>query len=481
MKYFMSMFSFITSVIIKERIKLSLFLFVVFSCIYFSFFPGSYSPDSIASFMSVIGCADYNVGNSPILSVFWKIWGNISAGPFLSFYLLILLSFILQIKKNNYFTSIFLFIGLLMPAIMKTIVFAWKDNALMVVILLFISYYDIINTKKHNGIHMLLLIFILFFAFMLRLNAVFAVIPLIYLFYLNNKKYKILSVILTVLLFIGLNQVFNTFIFKATKTSMDVSIPLTDIVKVNHKLGRIVIDGIPTNFVVQENNALATSNINKMFEYYNEFRCNDILYMYPKWRDAYTFVTDKHFHDNDIRNLRKSWLLMVVNNPATYLQVRLYQWFGAISIPIYSDPTLSVLQNKDFLPNCTKQYYDSNLSKINNYKIISAPNKTSFFYPFINTIKIAYINDFTKYVSLVIVYIIIELILLVILFRIKSEKLILIKACIISGLLYAFAYIFIMPCTDYRYFLWTIISCFLSSGMLIDFMIKKLEAYEYNK
>lgn len=448
-----------------------IFLFFSFSILYFSYFPGAYSFDSVFLLLDSLGYANYNVATSPLSSIFLKIFFNYSFGSFLSLYILIILSFFLLFRNKLYFSGIFFGLILCTPAVLQTVVFAWKDNFLAILMLISILFYE----KQNNiGVNKFIVLAILFLAFTMRVNSVFAITPILFLVFNCLCWYKkILMVLITLTCFSFFNHTVNTYLFDAKTTSMETSIPLTDIAKMNYYSRSSIENHIPDIFLIKDN--LESNNVKKMFSYYNDFCCNDILYMYKNWHDANAFLTLSKASEIDNSKLKYNWFKYILSNPKLYLEIRYIQWSNSLfslNVPI---PKYSLNPSNDI----QKITSSGGMIRVFNYNDISnkiyQPLNINIAKIIIDKYELMLKNDIIRDISYPVGYLLLEIILLMVLIIKNDHRFYLVKSVMLSGIFYSIGYFPIMPCTDYRYFLWTVISCFFSFGLFLDYNNQNLK------
>lgn len=449
--------------VIKSH-KLFFALFIFFSVVYFSYFPGAYSPDSNYSFLSALGCAPYLAVIAPTFSLFWKILANNDYAPFVILYMTIALSMLIFIRNlKSYVLVNCLCICLIIPSIMETIVFAWKDNALLLSLLLLV----VLSTKyiKFNNKYCCGFLVISFIAFTLRLNAVFAIIPFIY--YLFSLRYRaIMSLVLlltTLISFVLLNMVINKYIFHTQAVNSVSNIFLADIVKINYYNKSNITTSIPDDFIIRENTN--QNNVDKMFKLYDNFKCNDILYFYPSWAGVPAFLTIKNIHPAAIKELQQNWIRVVYHNMPVYIIVRLQQLNNALWIKKPSDVNTAILDKSSLLMklhqcNGGVQRITNKLHTPINLVFLS---NIRFFYKNINNADSLTFDIISRPGT----YLILNFVLLFCLYFRTFKYAKLSRTICISGICYAIGYLPIIPCPDYRYFLWTIVSFYLAFGLFL--------------
>lgn len=438
--------------------SLFVFLFLAFTSAYFSFFPGVYSFDSYFSYSQSLNLLPYQAVNVPIFTVFWKIFNNENYGPFVSNYIILSIAFLLfYIKNKNFIVNNFVLLFLLVPSSLITYVWVWKDNALVSLLFLSIGVLNFVDSKDSYKRNIILgcILFVLFFACSIRINAVFAVFPLfIYLFnrIMKTKVVVFICSLSILFLFVALNGVINDKIYNAQKINFSQTLMYTDIVKLNYYY-KLDIQ-LPEEFKTSYYN---TSNINQIMDKYYNFSCNDILFMNIKSINNEHPVVNSSRSESAISALRIVWVEAIFNHPVDYLMVRVSQLNNAL----WANNIFAIE------PFDKSSLYDKLIdeNKIHN----SLNNK------FTNIIRQLYNQSSARVLFSSAgfwFYAEILLMTLVIFCRKKIKNYQLVLSVFISGLFYTLGYIPILPCTDYRYFLWTICSTWLGGGILIVSIIK---------
>lgn len=452
-------------------------LLILFSIGYWSFFPGAYTYDSYFSYLNSLGITEYREVVAPIHVLFWKIVNNYNFGPLLINYLIFIAALFLSIKfTKEYRFAVFSLIGICLPYTLLTFIFAWKDPCLLSI--MFLTTVMLLN-KKQSTFYTAITIFLFFIAFTLRLNAVFAIVPLLY-YFLSRKHTKLRAGLLTIALIISfqiVNKGINVFIFKAEYGNGPQAMMFTDIAKINHLQGRNVVEDIPEEFVIASN--LGEENVNNMFDNYCKLYCNDVFYIHPDQPNAKKFLIYRE--DLTIADkleaaavkLRNNWLKKIISNPVSYLRVRYDQLQGAL----WSESLLyghDLLTFNDQIFESVDSVFASANGRVakQNFKDFGRQNK--IFYPstnpFIVSVRglIAERTSFADLISYPGLYFILS-VLMLILFSLNRKRNDFYRLGVyvsFSGVIYTLAYLFILPCTDYRYFLWTVFSFWISAGIL---------------
>lgn len=449
---------------IPNNIQFTIFcvLIIIFTSCYWSFFPGGYTFDSYISYLSSLGIINYYEVTSPILSVYWKIINNYNFAPFLINYLIFLTGLILSIKfTKRYTVAIFSLIGICLPYTLITYIFAWKDNALLTILFL-ITVMCLCKSKK--SFYNVAIIFLFFLAFSLRLNAVFAIAPLIYCFLISRFS-RLNSILLLIVLSFGfylLNQGINKYIFRAEPASVSNSIMFTDIAKINYWQQKPVSEDIPEEFIVSSNTD--SENVEKMFKVYYDFSCNDPLFMYPEWQGAKSFLKSSA-NEEAINRLKFNWLKKVSKNPVTYFRIRCHQLSNSLwSENLLYSPESITFNEKVFNTVAGSETATSNFDRES--KIFYPPNNDFSIYIRNSLGTRSYLRNLLSYPG---IFLILSVILFFIFWfnRRKNHFYQLGVFLTLSGVLYTAGYFPILPCTDFRYFIWTTFSFWVALGILI--------------
>jgi hypothetical protein len=465
-------------------------LIVLFSVCYWSFFPGAYTYDTYISYLNSLGLFKYLEVVPPIYALNWKIVNNYNFAPLLVNYLIFIIALILSIKfTKNYRVAILSLIGICLPYTLITYICAWKDNALLSVLFLITVLCLNKNKSTFNNVIALILFFV---ASSLRLNAFFAVIPLLY-YFLHNSNTRLKSIVLTtdkkaytfnnhnrynrlkslgltillVLAFQFVNKGLNKYVFRAEVGHLEQSIMFTDIAKINYLQHKNPADDIPEVFVIASN--LDSENVDKLFGVYFNDSCNDWLYMYPETKGAKAFL---HLSDNidDINKLKINWVKKIIYNPISYLRVRSAQLNSALWMDnlLYSPPML----------NFNEEVFNRIAGGSEVTKNFDRENKV--FLPMTNDFAVtirSLIDQRSKFLDIVSsagLYFILSIIMFIIflLNRMKNNYFRLGMYLSLSGVFYIIGYLPWLPCTDHRYFIWTIFAFWVSVGILALAMIK---------
>lgn len=436
-------------------------LLLVFSVCYWSFFPGAYTVDSYVSYLNAVGLLPYGDFFPPMMSLYWSLLNNYNFGPFLINYLVFIAALFLSIRfTKGYLIAIFSLIGICMPYTLVTFIFAWKDNALMSI--LFLLAVLCLDRRNRSAWYGWVVIAVFFFAFSLRLNAVFAIIPL--LFYFLLTKFGLLrSVALSAAVIVGffaLNGGLNKFVFDAQPGNSDQPQFYTDIVKMNRAEGRNIVEDIPEPFI--KHAGVTDENVTKLFEVYADFSCNDIFYMHPEWNGARSILSSTADRDA-VAQLRANWLRRVAGSPLTYAAVRSRQLDNALwSTNLLYEPSF-IHFDEALCSRIIGRDVSAELSGQRSKIFVPSENQTVVSVREFFAQKSSYL-DLVSYPG---VYLVLSIFIFAG-FLIKRNTNPYFRVGMFvsaSGLFHTLGYFPILPCTDYRYFVWTIFAFWLSVGV----------------
>lgn len=450
----------------NKYISLFLFavLFVCFTTVYFSYFPGVYSYDSYFSYSQSLGLIPYMSGNAPTFTIFWQLFNNANYGPFIANYTLVIIGIVISYRKTRTLIIGNMFLSfLLLPATLLTYIWVWKDNTLISLLFLaaviMMPRKNVLTLKWLKVFEVGFLFIILFFAFSVRLNGVFAIIPvLFYLIYsqINSKVVVSITTIAFVFCFFLINQVINKYIYRAQSINFTQTLMYTDIVKLNYYWNLNV--ELPTAFRTTN---YAEPDIKLIMQKYDSFSCNDILYMANKYYNDERPIVSGSSDESDLSMLRAIWLKTILLHPFDYLDIRWRQLYNALS-----HNNISLFETFD-----ATRVYDRNASgSVTEWEI---DNKL------FNTIRVGYtkltfqVVDMKTTIGVVssnLTWFVLNIVSCFLLFIFRRKQLnqsALASVISLSGICYVLGYFPILPCTDYRYFIWNIASFWLSIGIFI--------------
>jgi len=460
---------------IKNIFSLILFilLLLAFSIVYFSFFPGGFSPDSYAMYAQSLHQALFIPDMVPIYSILWRIFNNYNFGPFIIDYVLVVLGIIICYKKTESFLiPILMLFFLLIPSFLTTYIYLWKDNILLSI--LFVLFSILLPQKNQQkvkqpnstlNISKFMVWLILFFATNIRLNAMSATLPFVFYIFMknNNILFSFLKSSILILAFLVLNNVIiNKYVYNTKDINLYQSILFSDILKMN----------FASNFNIQIPESFTSSYYNKnslndIMHKYQNYPCNDIFYMQvPQYNSNHPIMkTDLTHDENELKKLKTIWGKYVLEHPIIYLKVKSYQL-------AYSIFNFNIPEYYRFDPNQLKKYTNRYPKEIE-YKFLVNYNNKLFvkinesYMRLLNATKQK--NSFLSYFSNSGLWITSEIILLilVIIFKNKISQVDFLITTLCSGILYTICYLPVLTCTDSRYFLWSCCVLILSIGKLI--------------
>lgn len=416
--------------------------------IYFNFKvfePGLYSQDSLFQLSQALNNS-YGDWHPPLMAYFWHLLLTsnfpISSLLFVQISLLWLTLFLYQFLNGFSPFSLIIYVIPFLPWIYNFMGVIWKD-VLLAYCLLNLSVCFLLLLKFHKFKFLLIsqILIMIFCAFNLRGNAIFALIPFIvflsyYLIRTNNYKI-ILSISLIVTFLIGLILVSNIFKYdflKSTKTFPQSMIYTDDLLYFSLKNKGVLIPSVKE----EELKLCSQSRLAEM-TYTVKGMCFEIY-------------TDAKIPNNALSEI---WLKEVIGNPLSYLNLRLH---------IFSE----IIRNENLPPIYTQQVPEI----INNdFNLIFEKNK---YYIFLQNL-VYYVNDnfshfYKPYFWLIILAI--SIIVALDLNRIDKSKMSLFYLTILfSSLGYFVGYFFIGGGPDFRYFYWSILSLMFT---MLSIMITNL-------
>lgn len=428
-----------------------------FSLCYLSFFPGRYTTDSFVMYHVALGLSAPIDVLSPVFTLFWRVLGNYNFGPFILNYLLLLSAlFLIYRQEKSIITPLFLLAIFLMPCFFLSYVFVWKDNALISVLLLTTAI--LIGGRSFRGD--VLIAALLTFAIMLRVNALFAVLP-IHWFYTGRftKTFftHLMFFLVSALAMFEISHYVTYSVIGSRKSTYVQQFYATDIAKINYTLGEKL--DLPSDYLADTRE----KNIEKLFLQYYFYPSNDYFYykLMPDFNPLLKLDTDPH----KLKDLKKQWLNTVKSHFWIYSVNRLQQWYKNIS-------EVNYIYGEDF--------NSSNLQDEKKFasKILYEPKNVlmtrirHFFQPQ----NLSQLSSYTMMYSFSkpITYLILDNILLLIVLVggrvIKKRELII--SILLSGIFYCLGYLPILPAGDYRYFTWTVLTFWLSLGLYLSDFLK---------
>lgn len=434
---------------------------IAFTILYFSFFPGRYTVDSYSGYATALGEADPIDVYSPVFTLFWTPFWHYNFSPMLLNYLVLVASLtIMYWKTKSTCLPQIIILCFLSPFLFLCYVFIWKDNALLTVLLLLSS--ALINHSpaekhlKNISIPHVIFIFSLFIlATSLRVNAIFAVIPLIW-FYVGNFTSKLsrqtLAFLLSLVCVIEINHVITYHGFHAKMSTYIQQIYTTDVIKINHLLKEPF--AIPQELL----HNTEPNNIKKIFDQYQHYHSNDYFYfqLMPNFNPLIKMTEDRQ----TVKQLKDLWLKTITHHPLAYLQIRFTQWIGAIY-------DVNYIYGENF--NINHLYH----GQAHIDRIFYEP-KNAWMTTIRNHYQPSYLHQFSVVrlifnLSRPLIYFILSICfaLYLLINRKTTPNKRLTLAILTSGIVYIAGYLPILPACDYRYFTWVIFAFWFAIGLYL--------------
>lgn len=430
-----------------------------FSLLYFSFFPGRYSPDSYTFYDISLGNATPVDIIAPMFSLFWKVGGNYNFSPFIINYLLLLSSMLIIYHKcKSLVLPQVIALCFISPFFFLCYLFAWKDNALISVLLLLvaISIKDSAKSSTNSPYLVLVVPSLLILVAALRLNSIFAALPFIW-FYLGifrlKKQWKVTAFVISLAVVMGVNHFITYRLFDARKSTYIQQLYLTDIAKINYRLGEEI--EVPIDF----RGNFEPSNIDKVFKQYARYPSND--YFFYKLVPEFDPLFRSSENQDKLLQLKKLWLNKIMMNPSCYVKNRYEQWIKAMSeanqifgANFNSDNIMLIKKHRDRVFYEPQNKTMSTIRGFYEKSIILKPKIMLFLYD----------------LSVPVLYFVLDILFLVymIINKKPTPNSRLLVAILLSGILYILGYLPILPAGDYRYFTWVILTFWLAVGLYIN-------------
>ena len=429
-------------VTIFKNLFLSSYLWALlfFTLLIFTSYPGFVSIDSEGQYNQSISL-NFTDGSPPIMSWLWSKFHYISTGyqSMLIFHLSLLWLGILAWNysaENSSKINIFFFIGLL-PWVINFQCVIWKDVGLASCLVLASG---LLAKSKNHRLEYLIIFILLIYAFMVRINSLVAVAPLIWFTLYKLCQKPKMSIIYTcgiIILMISFLNIFNYHFLNAKKENMQTYMMIDDLTHLSVVANKSLIPGLNIEIIKKcsSEQIAETKLVGRLFCYtkLDEYK-NNKLGIY--------------------KNIEKAWLKVVKTYPLEYLKFRFMSFMYLIRSP--SNPPYNFFYTTHFKNN-------NDTGKIQ--KI------------FINTLEI-YVRATAKITPFFFkpyFWLLISVIFLIATFLIKTNKknLIFSRVLLISGSLYTLGYIPVTPTADLRYTYWSSIGITLGIINLLYPIIKR--------
>ena len=295
------------------------------------FSPGFMSDDSIYQYLQARDRI-YSDSHPPIMSILWSyffVFPN-PKSMFLLFQLTILwsaigISFYLDSKNILHRKRIYLiFLLPLLPQIASISGVIWKDVQMATSLFLAIVLIRYSDTKISRKLRIALnfsITILLIYAINVRVNAVFAVIPILYYFLsknINNKKKYFLifsSVVILILTYLSSNFAISK-IYNVQKTNTLNVYFVDDLFQYSMKSGVSLLPSVPLS-VIKECNGEVIANSDKILKIFCIINKLDF--------DVSSVPTS---------NLLSTWLQEIYSDPIFYIKYRIIVFKNFLSSPI---------------------------------------------------------------------------------------------------------------------------------------------------
>lgn len=407
------------------------FLFFYLAC-----FPGLMSPDSVNQYSQAIHVISYSDRHPPVMAWLFSFSHALFNGPqgILIFHLSLFwgsaLLFFIYFKKNK-LAWLFLILGFL-PWIANFEAVLWKDVGMADSLLAATALLLFAPQRKVCQFFALIL---LLYAFMVRHNAVFAVIPIIW-FWIGTIKSDLRwfnHLILTIIMIFGFHLFSNFFNYSFLKVNPTQNLACTmsdDLINISFAQGK--------NLLPPEGEIIRYVCLKQIAEV---FSCREKPEICARYNSFY-------------KQEKEAWLKAVKNYPLSYLNGRLNGFATLLRIP---DQLPYYFQQRGIIPNNLGLVLNKNIGTyfLENYIFKSVVIMPFFFKPYI--------------------WLIFAIDLLILAKFLVGDKriILLIRTLIISAIFYILGYIPIAPAPDFRYVYWSIIALnFAALTLLVSDNVK---------
>ncbi|MHB1947377.1 MAG: hypothetical protein ACYCQI_04595 [Gammaproteobacteria bacterium] len=382
-------------------------------------FPGYMSPDSFDQYhQSITGV--FTDWHPPIMAWTWSLLNKFFPGPqgmlffHLSLFWIAILLFYLRFKQSRWAYTFFI-LGFL-PWIANFEGALWKDIGFAFSLLAAIAF---IITKPLRKIYLFLSILCLLYAFMVRMNSLFAIIPIVFFMLMTlYPKLRIVYVacITVILLFAAsfCNNYFNYAFLNANKTHPFLWVMENDLIHLSIQNNHSLLPGVDL--------ALLKRCKTEMRDGTRECLTHEVSYQ-------------KISYDQE----KQIWLNAIKKYPQDYLQYRLQAYSHLMRNPkkapyeVYlfqmGDNEMGITQNNNHLRNVIK----------------AITQKTTKIAPFL----------FKPYF-----WLLFSILLGIASFFIKRDKktIYLLRTMLLSSIFYLLGYLPTANSADFRYIYWSVVS-----------------------
>lgn len=433
--------------LINRNILLLLYVIAAFIINLVAYYPGFMSPDTLDQYEQAV-TNNYHDWHPPLIAYVWSILNKVKDGPSMMLVIQLLfywVSIFLIAKRVQSKTIIVVLLLSLTPFIHNYSGYIGKDVQMSFSWLLAIALIFSGNNKKSNEpVVASLALFFIAYGTLLRINALTGAIPLIilYSFHFQKSKKLIVKVSNAVVIIIVIGLVQHVVIPKAlnvTKRYPQSKLYFHDITGIYKETG---ISYFPEKLV--QSSKVDTAGYKDL---YHTATFDNL------WWGEHASVKFKDFTQEEINNLRSSWLKATKNHPATYLQNR---WDGF----------LYYLRIKKRRPDYTPYYvwihpndYGFNINEDGLYKFVTGK---------VNSAS----GSFTMRPWF---WLLMNILLFIpITFLKNSIEKNLVVTLLFSSLMYLIPHFFVYQVdTDFRYFYWTCIAVSFSFMFLINHFLRK--------
>ncbi len=399
---------------------IALFAFISF---YIALYPGYMSGDSLQQYTQSL-THNYNDWHPPIMAGWWSVLNLFFHGPqgLLFFHLVLLwgclagLAIYFRAKKT---AGLFLLIGFV-PWIANFEGLLWKDMGMAYSLLVACTL--IIVTKTKNVTATLMIIATMLYAFMVRANAFFAIIPIFWLFirYLRPHARFLPTILYTLILLVifqACAYVINYKIIHAYKKNPEQFILVDDLVHMSLLVNKNLLPFVEMDII--KNCAKVPTSL-------------FCIRQTPR-------PNSKKYSSKDWQQINRLWLKAVVENPIAYLSFRTDRFLNLMQInrktPFYTTPfciepnSLGLVKSTNIL---TSRYESVIHRSVHLVPLLFKP----YFWLFFSVISV-----------------------ILSLFLSGDGKTILcIRMLVLSSLLYILGYFPLAPAADFRYIYWSILA-----------------------
>ncbi|WP_211945522.1 hypothetical protein [Cupriavidus yeoncheonensis] len=398
-----------------------------------AFYPGFMSPDSLVQY-SISKTLEFNDWHPPIMSWVWSMLDVYVDGPQglllfqLGLFWLGLYAWYQKYSDKRY-SWIILGVGFL-PWIVNFSGVLWKDVEMAYALLLAMG----LIIQKKTRARMVVALILVFYAINLRYNALFAAIPIVALmlrqWFDRTSKYGIAALAMALLVvLIALGNVLNYKVLRAVKSSPSTYMMVDDLSYLSMKRGRSLIPGIPMDDIRD----CASQEVGENKLVGRDF-CLSRKESYSR-SDLYSSRT------------RDVWRREVVEDPFSYLWFRLsafsYLLRSSSMEPFYiwhpgiDENKMGIRQAQNGLTVAVEWYVKSSAAAI-----------SFFFKPY-----------FWLLLSLALLW--------VTFLSAKTASTAVVRALLISALLYILGYVPATPMADFRYVYWAVLATSVAFSVMV--------------